>query len=275
MSLVVLAAGLGTRYGGEKQLQALGPGGATLLDYTISDAVRAGFGRVVLVIRSELEAAVRSTVGARWGGRVSLAYAHQRLDAVPPGHAPPPTRAKPWGTAHAVLATRSLIQGPFAVANADDFYGREAYTLMYDFLTTHPPDGADYAMVGYHLRHTLSAHGSVARGVCVTDGNGLLRSVREMTAIVPTATGAENRDDPAHPVALSGDETVSLSGLRAAMEKALKVHEAYPANKESLFVKQGRRPRWKTPESIPLLPGPKARADGSRAGRRNPCGPWA
>lgn len=214
-TLLILAAGIGSRYGGLKQLDPVGPHGETVMDYAVFDALGAGFGRVVFIVRPEFAERFRTTIGVRYAGQTKVDYALQTLADLPAGFDVPPGREKPWGTTHAVLAARGIIHEPFAVINADDFYGRESYRIMHDFLTdrAQAPAAAvaDYAMIGYQLRQTLSDHGSVARGVCETNGRGLLRSVREMTKVVRVDGRAENREDPAHPVELTGDEVVSLN----------------------------------------------------------------
>ncbi|MGH9159654.1 MAG: nucleotidyltransferase family protein [Vicinamibacteraceae bacterium] len=214
-TLLILAAGIGSRYGGLKQLDPMGPHGETVMDYAVFDALRAGFGRVVFVVRPEFAELFHTTIGGRYAAQTKVEYAFQTLEDLPPGFAVPPGRAKPWGTTQAVLAARDIIHEPFAVINADDFYGRESYRVMHDFLVAHAAQpraaGVDYAMIGYQLRHTLSDHGSVARGVCETNGRGLLRSVREMTKVVSVDGRVENREDPGRPVALTGDEVVSLN----------------------------------------------------------------
>ncbi len=191
-TLLVLAAGMGSRYGGLKQMDPMGPNGETVLDYSVFDAIRAGFGKVVFIIREDFAEAFRSTVGARFAGRIEVDYAFQKLDDLPQGFAIPEGRTKPWGTAHAVRAARHAVQGPFAVINADDFYGADAYrSIARWFAQSAPADGKDhYAMVGYPLRNTLSDHGAVNRGICQTDENGLLTDVEEVVDIQRDADGA-------------------------------------------------------------------------------------
>jgi NDP-sugar pyrophosphorylase family protein len=169
-SLLVLAAGMGNRYGGLKQIDPIGPAGETFIDYSIFDALRAGFGKVVFVIRRDIEAAFRDAVGRRFEPRVEVRYVFQELDG----------RAKPWGTGHAILSAASAIEEPFAVINGDDFYGAASFRLMAGHLGSSP----DYAMVAFTLRNTLSEHGSVSRGVCDVGPDGLLRGVVEHVEIV-------------------------------------------------------------------------------------------
>jgi len=161
LTLVVLAAGMGSRYGGLKQLDPVGPSGETMLDYAVHDALRAGFGRVVFVIRRDFEAEFRSRVGARYAGRVPVDYVFQALDVLPPGRTVPTGREKPWGTGHAVWCAREAVAGNFAVINADDFYGADAYRRLAAFLRE--ARGGQFAMVGYPLANTLSEHGAVSR----------------------------------------------------------------------------------------------------------------
>ncbi|NBD38431.1 MAG: NTP transferase domain-containing protein [Verrucomicrobia bacterium] len=188
-TLLVLAAGMGSRYGGLKQLDPLGPTGETVLDYSVHDAVRAGFTRVVFVIRREMEAAFHEGVGKRYADKIGIDYAFQELEDVPAGFSVPAERSKPWGTAHAVRAARDRIAEPFAVINADDFYGAEAFAVMAEELgSAAAADPLTFSMVGYPLRTTLSPHGTVNRGLCETR-DGLLRSVTEYTEIQRRADG--------------------------------------------------------------------------------------
>jgi len=184
-TLLVLAAGMGSRYGGLKQMDPMGPNGETVLDYSVFDAIRAGFGRVVFIIREDFADAFKTGVGARFAGRIRVDYAFQRLDDLPDGFSVPDGRVKPWGTAHAIRAARGIVNEPFAVINADDFYGRDAYQRAAAFLTNPTPAGtiAHYAMVGYPLVNTLSDHGDVNRGICSRDDAGLLTYVEEFVAI--------------------------------------------------------------------------------------------
>ena len=182
---------MGSRYGGLKQMDPMGPNGETVLDYSVYDAIRAGFGRVVFIIRRDFEEAFRQSVGARFAGRIAVDYAFQRLDDLPDGFSVPEGRVKPWGTSHAVRAARDIVREPFAVINADDFYGADSYVRAASFLTTqHPADGKDhYAMVGYRMENTLSDHGDVNRGICSTRDGGLLTGVEEYVQIEREADG--------------------------------------------------------------------------------------
>lgn len=206
LSLLVLAAGMGSRYGGLKQLAPVGPGGATLLDYSVFDALRAGFDRIVFVIRRDFEAEFRERIGARYEQRVPVHYVFQDLADLPPGFSVPPDRQKPWGTGHAILCAREALEGSFLAINADDFYGADAYRQLAVHLRQGGP--REFFMAGYRLEKTLSPHGSVARGICQVDAEGLLLSVREMTRLVKTDTGAR---DELTGESFSGDEPVSMN----------------------------------------------------------------
>jgi hypothetical protein len=211
--LVVLAAGIGTRYGGLKQIDPIGPGGEAVLDYSVFDARRAGFGKVVFVIRRDIEREFRAALGRHFESRLEVRYVFQHLDMVPSGHAVPVGREKPWGTGHAVWCAADAVSEPFAVINADDFYGAESYRALADFLTRPPPSaGGDlYAMVGFQLDRTLSPHGKVARGLCTTDAEGCLTSVEELTAIEKTPPGIRNLERDGSVRELTGQEIVSLN----------------------------------------------------------------
>ena len=193
LTLVVLAAGMGSRYGGLKQVDPMGPAGETVLDYSVYDAVRAGFDRVLFIIRRDFEAEFRASVGARFAGRVQVDYVFQSLDALPAGHALPAGRVKPWGTGHAVWCAREAISGPFAVVNADDFYGAGSFARLAKFLRAAEAAKAatpEFAMVGFRLANTLSEHGAVSRGVCAVGADGVLAGIEEHTGILATEVGA-------------------------------------------------------------------------------------
>lgn len=205
--LVILAAGMGSRFGGIKQVQPVGPHGELIIEYSAFDALRAGFGRLVLVIRKDIEGDFRATIGRRLEQRMDVHYVFQERDALPAGFKAPADRTKPWGTAHATLVARPAVRGPFAVINADDFYGASAYRT----LAGHFAQSSDYAMVGYPLKQTLSEHGSVSRGLCATDGTGRLKSITEITKIEKLAAGARYTDAAGRECRLSGDEIVSMN----------------------------------------------------------------
>jgi hypothetical protein len=210
-TLVVLAAGMGSRYGGLKQIDPMGPSGETILDYSVYDALRAGFGRVVFIIRPDFEDAFRSGVSAKFDRKIEVAYAFQTLDQLPSGFAVPEGREKPWGTTHAILCARNQIHGNFAVINADDFYGRESYAVLGTHLADSDSGSTNFSMVGFTLRNTLSDHGTVARGVCATDDKGFLADIDEMTKVGRNGSAARNTYDDGHVVDLTGDEPVSMN----------------------------------------------------------------
>jgi len=180
-TLLVLAAGMGSRYGGLKQMDPMGPNGETVLDYSVFDAIRAGFGKVVFIIREDFAEAFKQGVGSRFSDRIEVGYAFQKLDDLPAPFSVPEGRTKPWGTAHAVRAARDVVSEPFAVINADDFYGQDAYRAAAAFLRQ--AASSHYAMVGYPLENTLSDHGEVNRGICSRDAAGLLTNVEEYVNI--------------------------------------------------------------------------------------------
>jgi hypothetical protein len=209
-TLLVLAAGMGSRYGGLKQIDPMGPSGETILDYSVFDALRAGFGRVVFVIRPDFEEAFRERVAVRFTGRIDVALAFQTLDSLPPGFTVPAGREKPWGTTHAILCARDELATPFAMINADDFYGRDSFAVLGRRLAALPVDSTAYCMVGFTLANTLSAHGTVARGVCRTDTRGFLTDIAELTHVRRTGEGVENAA-PSGTTQLTGDEPVSMN----------------------------------------------------------------
>lgn len=223
-TLVLLAAGMGSRYGGLKQLDAMGPSGQTMIDYAVTDARRAGFGKVVFVIRKDFEEAFRTQVGEKHSDRIDVRYAFQDLHDLPSGHSLPEGRTKPWGTAHAVRAARDCVAEPFAVINADDFYGREAYAQMAAHLSGRSNSEALTAsMVGYILKNTLSPHGNVNRGICSIQ-EGLLQSVEEYTSIGYDEDGVLSGDNMAgQRVELPSDAVVSMNfwGLTPAIFEPL------------------------------------------------------
>lgn len=196
--LVILAAGMGSRFGGLKQVQPVGPAGELIIEYSAYDALRAGFGRLVLVIRKDIEADFRDAIGRRLESRMDVSYAFQETGA---------GRTKPWGTGHAVLAAKKEVSRPFAVINADDFYGAAGYRA----LAAHFAASPDYAMVGYPLKQTLSEFGTVSRGLCATDAAGRLKSITEITNIEKTADGARYTDAGGAWHHLTGQEIVSLN----------------------------------------------------------------
>ena len=209
-TLFILAAGMGSRYGGLKQMDGLGPNGEAILDYSVYDALRAGFGKIVFVIRKDFEDDFRRVVLSKYEGKVQCELCFQSVDKVPAGSTYNPERAKPWGTNHAVLMGKDLIKEPFAVINADDFYGKESYQVLHDFLCSVEGKKGQYCMVGYRVCNTLSENGSVSRGVCTTNAEGHLTDVVERTkiedkngTIVFTEDGVDTPLDPHTPVSMN------------------------------------------------------------------------
>jgi dTDP-glucose pyrophosphorylase len=208
-TLVVMAAGMGSRYGGLKQIDPVGPNGEIVIDYSIHDAIQAGFGKAVFIIRRDIESSFRDVLGKNIEKRMDVEYAFQDLTDLPPGFSVPEGRTKPWGTAHAIYAARDLVREPFAVINADDLYGTESFHALADQLRRTDPASVDYSMVAYILRNTLSDHGSVTRGVCDIE-EGLLRTVHERGKIEPDAGGARYLDGE-NWFSLTGNELVSMN----------------------------------------------------------------
>ena len=207
--LVVLAAGMGSRFGGMKQMTPVDDDGRFIIDYSLHDAYHAGFRRVAFVIKREMETAFRQSIGRRAERDFQVSYVFQELSALPEGYSVPAVRKKPWGTAHAVACCRGVVDAPFAVINADDFYGRRAYETVYRFLTQ-DCDAHTYAMVGYRLRNTVTPFGSVARGIC-TEKGGFLTSVTERTKIFQRGEDAAFTEDGKTFFPLPGNTIVSMN----------------------------------------------------------------
>ena len=212
VTLLVLAAGMGSRYGGLKQLDSVGPNGETVIDYSVFDAIRAGFNKVVFIIREDFKEEFKLSIGEKFQDRIEVEYAFQKLDELPPGYTIPNDRTKPWGTGHAILSAMQTVRDPFAVINADDFYGQLAYQKIYNYLSETPVDAlpANYCMVGYPLKNTLSEHGSVSRGICSLSEDDKLNSVRELTYIVKKHSEIFNEVN-GEKESLTGDEVVSMN----------------------------------------------------------------
>ncbi len=207
-TLLVLAAGMGSRYGGLKLIEPVGPGGEAIMDYSIYDARRAGFGRVIFVIRRNIEQQIKERIGARFEKRLAVEYVYQELPKLPGGFHVPAGRTRPWGTTHAILMAAGAVNEPFAVINVDDFYGAESYRA----LARHLQSGtSDYATVGLVLRNTLSDFGAVARGVCQVDGNGYLENILEVKCIERDGGHARYTDAAGRETRLTGDEIVSMN----------------------------------------------------------------
>ena len=229
--LVIMAAGMGSRYGGLKQIDPVDSEGHIIMDFSIYDAKRAGFEKVVFIIKRENEADFKEAVGNRVAKYMDVAYAYQELADIPGGYAVPEGRVKPWGTAHAVLSCKDIVDGPFAVINADDYYGRDAFRLIYDYLASHADDEKyRYTMVGYHLGNTVTDHGHVARGICSMNENGELVAIRERTRIEKREGKiAFTEDDGETWEVVPADTTVSMNmwGFTHSILKEIKA--GFPA----------------------------------------------
>ena len=219
MTLVILAAGMGSRYGGLKQIDPITDHGEFIIDFSIFDAVKAGFDKVVFIIKEENYDAFRETVGARVEPYIKVEYAFQALDKIPEGFSIPEGREKPWGTSHALLCAEEFVNDNFAVVNADDFYGADAYKRLAEHLKAIDKTSTEYCMIGYVLRNTLTENGTVSRGRCVTDSEEMLSSITELTKIKTAGDDAEYLNDNGEWEALSGDTVVSMNcwGLTPAI----------------------------------------------------------
>lgn len=226
MTLLVLAAGMGSRYGGLKQIDPITENGEFIIDFSVYDALRAGFDRVVFIIKEENYDVFHETIGSRIANYIKVDYAFQSLDKIVPADKIPAGRTKPWGTAQAILCAEDKINDGFAVINADDFYGADAYRRAAEFIKAHEDklDQPEYCMVGYRLGNTLTDNGSVARGVCVKDENGNLTSIVERTKIYKTADGAKAVLDDGSEIALPDDSVVSMNfwGFTPAVFKGVR-----------------------------------------------------
>ena len=226
--LVVMAAGMGSRYGGLKQIDPVGNHGQLIIDYSIYDAKRAGFDSVVFVIKHEIEETFREAIGDRLSKIINVKYAYQQLDDLPEGYEVPDGRVKPWGTCHAVLAARKIVDGPFAVVNADDYYGPEGFREIYQYLESHPDsDGCyEFAMVGYLLGNTVTEYGHVARGICEEDENNYLLKVTERTHIEKMGADARFTEDEGKTWTEVPGSTIVSMNLWGFTESFLKEAEA-------------------------------------------------
>lgn len=212
MTLVILAAGLGSRYGGMKQLDPMTEQGEFIIDFSVFDAIRAGFDRVVFIIKEENLELFRESIGKRIEKHIAVDYAFQHLEELPQGFVPPQGRTKPFGTAQAIYCVRDLVKDPFAVINADDFYGRDAFFRLARHLALPEKEIAEHCMIGYRLGNTLTDHGTVSRGYCTVDGDGMLQSVTELTKIKRTEDGAAYLSpDGKDWLPLSPDSIVSMN----------------------------------------------------------------
>ena len=222
--LVIMAAGMGSRYGGLKQIDAVDEQGHIIIDFSIFDAIKAGFQKVIFIIKREIEKDFKEVIGNRIEKIIDVEYVYQEIDKVPDNFSIPVGRVKPWGTGHAILCCREKIRGPFAVINADDFYGREAFVKIYEFLNT--VDKSDlYTMVGYQLKNTLTEHGSVARGVCNVNEEGYLTEITERTKIEKFPEGAKyyvSETDTWEEISIDSIVSMNLWGFRQNIFEELK-----------------------------------------------------
>jgi UTP-glucose-1-phosphate uridylyltransferase len=209
-TLLILAAGMGSRYGGLKQIEPVGPNGETILEYSVFDAIRAGFGKVVFVIRESFAEDFKSRFESKLSGKIKIEYAYQEINKLPKGYTLPEGREKPWGTGHAILMAKDIINEPFAAINADDFYGAEAYKVIAEYLQK-LTDPKQYAMVGYQLNNTLSEFGSVSRGICVTNSEHQLTQITETHKIRQEGHHVLCESQTGEPVELAGNEIVSMN----------------------------------------------------------------
>ena len=221
-TLLILAAGMGSRFGGLKQVEPVGPNGEAIIDYTIYDAIRAGFGKVVFVIRESFAEAFCEKFDAKLKGKIDVEYVFQELDNLPNGFTLPEGREKPWGTAHAILMAKDVIKEPFCALNADDFYGRNAYEVMAAFLNT-SRDNKEFSMVGYELNNTLSDYGSVSRGICSVDENSNLIKIVETKTIVKRGNDVISIEEDGSERVLTGNESASMNiwGFKPAIFETL------------------------------------------------------
>ncbi len=254
--LIIMAAGMGSRYGGLKQLDPVGNHGQLIIDYSIYDARRAGFETVVFVIKPEIEADFKAAIGDRIAKVMDVKYVYQLKEDLPEGYAVPEERTKPWGTAHAALAARKVVDGPFAIINADDYYGPEAYQEIYDYLCAHA-DGAvyEYAMVGYLLKNTVTENGTVARGVCEEDGGHFLTQVTERTKIEKGTPPRYTEDDGQTWTDLAEDTIVSMNMwgfTRSFLDEAWK---GFPAFLDKALAENPAKAEYFLPSVVSRLIG--------------------
>ena len=247
--LVVMAAGMGSRYGGLKQLDSVGPSGEVIMDYSIYDAKRAGFERVIFIIKHSIEKAFREKIGNAIEPHMQVSYAFQDVDDLPEGYQAPEGREKPWGTAHAILAARDLIDAPFAVINADDYYGPECFEKIYQFLTSHSDDGRmHFCMAGFLLKNTVTENGSVARGICKTDAANTLLSVTEYTRIEQQPDAIRyTEDDGATWHEIDGETPVSMNLWGFSKGFIAKAWEGFPAFLDSALTDNPQKAEYFLP----------------------------
>lgn len=210
-TLVIMAAGMGSRYGGIKQLESFGPNGEIIMDYSIYDAINAGFNKVVFIIRRDLEKDFKEVIGNRIEKQVKVEYVFQEQDHLPAGFGTQTGRIKPWGTGHAVLCCKSVINEPFAVINADDYYGKEAFSIIYNFLNSDTESSRIYCMAGFVLGNTLSENGAVTRGVCKTENDGWLIDITETSGIIQEGNHAIAKDVDGEDIVIDLDSVASMN----------------------------------------------------------------
>lgn len=210
-TLVIMAAGMGSRYGGIKQLEPVGPGGEIIMDYSIYDAIEAGFNKVVFIIRKDLEKDFKEVIGNRIEKQIKVQYVFQELDALPKGFTKPADRTKPWGTGQAVLCCKDVVKEPFAVINADDYYGKEAFRLVYKFLNSDEYTDKQYCMAGFILGNTLSENGAVTRGVCKANSEGKLVDIVETSGIIAQGDHAVAKNSVGEDITIALDNVVSMN----------------------------------------------------------------
>ena len=259
--LIVMAAGMGSRYGGLKQIDPIGPDGEVILDYSVYDAMRAGFEEVVFIIKHAIEKDFKEVVGNRLEKQLKVHYAFQELDDLPEGYTVPEGRVKPWGTSHAIRAARAIVDGPFAVINADDYYGPEAFREIYQYLsTTQDDDKYRYAMVGYFVKNTVTEAGSVARGVCEYDADNYLTTVVERTKLVKDGENARfTEDDGASWTSIPGDTLVSMTFWGFSSSILKEIDARFPAFLDKALAENPLKGEFLLPNTVnELLQAQKA-----------------
>lgn len=259
--LIVMAAGMGSRYGGLKQIDPIGPDGEVILDYSVYDAMRAGFEEVVFIIKHAIEKDFKEVVGNRLEKQLKVHYAFQELDDLPEGYTVPEGRVKPWGTSHAIRAARAIVDGPFAVINADDYYGPEAFREIYQYLsTTQDDDKYRYAMVGYFVKNTVTEAGSVARGVCEYDADNYLMTVVERTKLVKDGENARfTEDDGASWTSIPGDTLVSMNFWGFSSSILKEIDARFPAFLDKALAENPLKGEFLLPNTVnELLQAQKA-----------------
>jgi hypothetical protein len=261
LTLVVMAAGIGSRYGGLKQIDPVGPSGEVVLDYSVYDALQAGFDRIVIIIRRDIEEAFRERIGRRIEGAAETVYVFQSVDQLPPGFRVPESRKKPWGTAQAILACREAVSTPFLAINADDYYGRTAFKAMSAYLGGRTGGGKapEFAMVGYRLENTLSEHGTVARGVCTATADGFLVGIRELLKVRRFPDGIMHTENDVDWLPLAPDSWTSMNCWGFTTELFGELERRFPA-----FLRAGEARLEKAEFLIPEVVGELVREKRAR-----------